>query len=213
MNKRILLAYSFSAILAGCGKFGYTSKYVADTHPAVSEKVAGNYYDTAREAIKSTGAVAKEFATAAKEIGKSLGQPLAPPEAVHPRQRMAVTGTGNKFDIIESLPPEQLLPLSKERTKQVQALSYAMRKTADIARIDVAAPPGFNCTQKPDFPDFDLMPPATGDEEPLVDDFSDVREIANKRIEADEKEGKAGAAISENSGSSESTALPSKAPR
>lgn len=207
MNKRILLAYSFSAILAGCGKFGYTSKYVADTHPAVSEKVAENYYSTARDAINSTGAVAKEFASAAKEIGKSLGQPLAPAEAVHPRQRMAVTGTGNKFDIIESLPPEQLLPLSKERTKQVQALSYAMRKTADIARIDVAAPPGFNCTMKPDFPDLELMPQMGSEEEPQIDDYSDIRAIADKRIGEEEKQANAPAAISEKSGSAKSDSV------
>ncbi len=68
--------------------------------------MATAYYATLDGAIAASDATAREFAAASGRISMSIGQPLAPLEAV-------------------------------------QALASAMRRTAEMARVEVAAPAGF----------------------------------------------------------------------
>lgn len=139
-----LAAAGFLLLLSGCGRLGYESRYTADLTPAVSEPTAMAYYAALGKAIASSGVAAKDFAAASARIGEAIGQPLAPPEAVRTRQEMTVVGDSRTFDIAKNSPPEPLLPLAQERTRQVQALVYAMRQTAELTRVEVAAPAGFN---------------------------------------------------------------------
>lgn len=129
--------------LTGCGKYGYKSEYTAEVDAQAPRKIAEMYYSTVGKAVDSSHDVAKDLAEACAKVGSQIGQPLAPAEAVHPRTKMAVTGSGKEFDIIEAVPPESLLPLAKERTEQVRAVSAAISRTADMARISVSAPAGY----------------------------------------------------------------------
>jgi hypothetical protein len=206
-----LAVAGFLLLLSGCGRLGYESRYTADLAPQVQESVAKAYYSTLDKSITQRGTVAKDSMAAVAEVGRAIGQPLAPAEAVRTRQEMAVTGNSKTFDIAKNVPPEQLFPLAQERTKQVQALSVALRQSAEVARVDVAAPAGFVNPSTPqpapfDFSTFDLFPAgqpeqvggsATGAKcqvapvgEQVKDDYVDVRAAALERLkQEDQKHG------------------------
>ena len=136
-------------LLSGCGKYGYKSEYTAQIDSKTPVKVAELYYAAVNKNIDSAKEVSGKLAQAAIQVGQQIGKPLAPPEAVHPRTKMAISGTGKKFDIIDSLPPEKLLPLAQERTKQVYAVANAISRTAEMATISIAAPADYVMQQEP----------------------------------------------------------------
>ena len=154
-----------AVLLHGCGKLGYETKYSADLSPhPPSEKVALAYYETINQSVSARRSTARNYAEAALELGKSISAPLAPLEAVAPRSDLAILGDAKKFDIVRSAPPESLLPLAKERTEQVNAVSYALRRIAEESFLPVAAPAGF------------IMPPASASAR--LDGWDDVRQSA-----------------------------------
>jgi hypothetical protein len=153
MKKKQISATLIFLLLSGCGKLGYKSEYTADIKPQVSEKVALEYYKTVSTASNTATENARLALEASRDIAASIGQPLAPPEAVQARQELSVTGNSKTFDIAKSVPPEPLLPLAQERTKQVLALTAVMRRAVLAARPGVAAPAGF-VPPSPDQTDF-----------------------------------------------------------
>lgn len=131
-------------LLHGCGKLGYETKYTANLSPRpISDKVALAYYESINQSVAARRATALSYATAAVELGRSISAPLAPDDAVAPRSDLTVVGTSKTFDIVRSSPPESLLPLAKERTEQVQAAAFALRRVAESSFVPVAAPSGF----------------------------------------------------------------------
>lgn len=161
----ILALFTLLLMISGCGKLGYETKYSADlSPPPASEKVALAYYETINQSVSARRSTARNYADAALELGKSISAPLAPLEAVSPRSDLAVLGDAKKFDIVRSAPPEPLLPLAKERTEQVNAVSYALRRIAEESFLPVAAPAGF------------IMPTASASAR--LDGWDDVRQSA-----------------------------------
>jgi hypothetical protein len=126
--------------LGGCGSYGYKSEYTAK----VSDKSAELYYNVKLKQVEGSIIVAEKMANACVVVGNQIGVALAPPEAIKDRAQLAISGAGKQYDIVQGTQPESLLPLAKERTKQVQAISYSIHKTAEAMGVDVAAPEGFN---------------------------------------------------------------------
>lgn len=157
-------------LLHGCGKLGYETKYSADLSPRpASDPVALAYYDAVNQAVAARRATARHYASAAVQLGHAIRAPLAPLEAVASRSDLAVLGDSKKFDIVRSSPPEPLLPLAKERTEQITAAAYALRRIAEESFLPVAAPAGF------------VMPPAS---ESRLDGWDDVRQAAAAAVPA-----------------------------
>lgn len=156
-------------LLHGCGKLGYETKYSADLSPRpVSDQVALAYYDAVNQAVSARRVTARNYASAAVQLGHSIRAPLAPLEAVASRSDLAVLGDSKKFDIVRSSPPEPLLPLAKERTEQITAAAYALRRIAEESFLPVAAPAGF------------IMPSGS----PRLDGWDDVRQAAAAAVPA-----------------------------
>jgi len=178
------------AMLQGCARLGYESKYTVSTD-AAAVSVAGKYYDAVNRSLAASADVAGKYADSCLETAKAISAPLAPAEAVSTRTKMAISGSGKEFDIVDSVPPENLLLLSRQRTKQVLALTSAMKETSRATSVPVAAPPGFisPCTQPwSDSPDLFNELPVEPPVEPVdagfdlrqlpADDYSDVRDTA-----------------------------------
>jgi len=162
---RYLFPVLVAVLLHGCGKLGYETKYSADLSPRpASDPVALAYYDAVNQSVSARRATARNYAAAAVELGQSIRAPLAPLEAVAPRSDLAVLGDAKKFDIVRSAPPEPLLPLAKERTEQIAAAAYALRRIAEESFLPVAAPSGF------------IMPSASASAR--LDGWDDVRQAA-----------------------------------
>lgn len=158
-----MLILFLQLLLFGCGKLGYETKYSADLSPRpASDPVALAYYDAVNQSVSARRATARNYASAAVELGQAISAPLAPLEAVAPRSDLAVLGDAKKFDIVRSAPPEPLLPLAKERTEQIVSAAYALRRIAEESFLPVAAPAGF------------VMPPASAS--PRLDGWDDVRQ-------------------------------------
>lgn len=148
--------------LSGCGALGYKAEYSADLSGHDEAKTAKLYYESFNKSVELSAAVSRDLAPACARLAEQVAAPLAPDVAVIPREEMVVSGTGKDFDITKSVPPEPLLPLAAERTRQVQAVAVAIKKTAQMAFMQPAAPPGFVYDQQKssvDFPAlFDLLP-------------------------------------------------------
>lgn len=129
--------------LSGCGALGYKTEYTADLSGHDDAKTAKNYYDSFDKAVELSAKITRELAPACSRLAEQVAAPLAPSAATDARQEFVVAGTGKDFDIVKSAPPEALLPLSLERTKQVMAVAHAIKKTATMAFLEPAAPPGF----------------------------------------------------------------------
>lgn len=127
--------------LSGCGSYGYKSEYTAKVR---DKEIGKAYYDVKLKQVQGSIIVAEKMADACVIVGKQIGVALAPPEAIKERAEMVISGAGKQYDIVQGIKPEALLPLAKERTKQIQAISYSIHKTAEAMNVDVAAPDGFN---------------------------------------------------------------------
>lgn len=181
---KTFVAVAVAIMLSGCGKLGYESKYTADlsqrprAETAVPESVAKAYYATVDGQIVASGVSTKELAAAAAVVGQSIGRPLVPVEAVLNREELTVAGGQKTYDIARMVPPDNMLrELAGERTKQVQALTIAMRRIAEASHVNVAAPAGFlNAPVLPVDPLDGFSPPSA------ADDFADVREDAKALI-------------------------------
>lgn len=129
--------------LTGCGALGYKTEYTADLSSHDDSKTANMYYQSFDKAVELSASVSRELAPACSRLAEQVAAPLAPSATTDLRQEFVVQGTGKDFDIIKTAPPEALLPLSLERTKQVMAVAHAIKKTATMAFLEPAAPPGF----------------------------------------------------------------------
>lgn len=131
------------AFLTGCGALGYKTEYTADLSSHEDSQTAKQYYASFDKAVELSAAVSRDLAPACSRLAEQVAAPLAPSAATDLRQEFVVQGTGKDFDIVKTAPPEALLPLSFERTKQVMAVAHAIKKTATMAFLEPAAPPGF----------------------------------------------------------------------
>lgn len=129
--------------LSGCGSYGYKSEYTAKVSDKSGE-IGKAYYDVKLKQVQGSIVIAEKMADACVIVSKQIGVALAPPEAIKDRAQFAISGAGKQYDIVQGTQPEALLPLAKERTKQIQAISYSIHKTAEAMNVDVAAPEGFN---------------------------------------------------------------------
>lgn len=190
-----LLALFAASFLGGCGSYGYKSEYVANVSGKKPVELGELYYATETKAVESSKQVAEKLASACVEASKQIGVPLAPAEAIIPRTEMAVSGTGKEFDIVKSIPPDPLLPLAQERTKQMWAIAHSVIRTAELARVSIAAPPGYVGDVVPPAPLYDAflplldnLPDGKQPESTPAPSYDDIREDAlHKMIDGEQR--------------------------
>ena len=146
-------------LLSGCGRVGYESRYTVDTlKPSSKKEIAQKYYDTVDKQLLISSGIVKDFSSAMIKIAEAIGQPLVPAE-ISPNTDITIQAS----DV--------------ERTKQIVALAYSMRRIAETVRVNVAAPNGF--VNAPDLqPDLTLKI-----KDDRVDKYEDVKAIAKQQEE------------------------------
>jgi hypothetical protein len=130
------------ALLSGCGKLGYKSEYTAETSDIRADvAIAQEYYGTMANSLTTHSAVTFKLAETCETIARQIGD-------------QALLGTAE----------------GKEKTLQIQAVSTAVIRTADAARVPIAAPSGF--VNQPVPTDFPLVMESL----PNLTDMSDIKE-------------------------------------
>lgn len=181
---KLAMALSFLLLSQGCASLDLHESKILKKDNAERRVVSVEYYKTLREKIDANKIITEKAMQASAEIGKSIGAPLAPESAVSNRQGFVVKGDGKRYDIGKPSPPEQLLPLAQERTKQVVSLTKSMSDVARYSVVDIAAPEGFKV---PDGISYDQMPSAK-DIDSILDSLPNLMELfpdknAEKSIE------------------------------